>query len=77
MSRDSAEFAATSAVDVLIPESSSVNIEEALASSEAARYEDDSALITSVQQRSLLFFGTTSHNDNMVQCLTHLQVERR
>ncbi|MCJ1433996.1 hypothetical protein MMC27_003361 [Xylographa pallens] len=56
MSRDSAEFAETSVVDVLIPEASSVDIEEALASSVAARYEDDSALITSVPQRSLLFF---------------------
>ncbi|MCJ1385036.1 hypothetical protein MMC17_008154 [Xylographa soralifera] len=56
MSRNSTEFAETSVVDVLIPEASSVDIEEALASSEAARYEDDSALITSVLQRSLLFF---------------------
>ena len=71
MSRDSAEFAETSVVDVLIPEASSVDIEEALASSEVARYEDDSALITSVPQRSLLFFGTSSYICNMMQCLTH------
>ncbi|MCJ1400170.1 hypothetical protein MMC11_003374 [Xylographa trunciseda] len=56
MSRDSAEFAQNSVVDVLIPEASSVDIEEALASSGTARYEDDSALITSLPQRSLLFF---------------------
>ncbi|MCJ1284750.1 hypothetical protein MMC26_004086 [Xylographa opegraphella] len=56
MSRNSSEFAETSVVDVLIPEASSVDIEEALASSETTRDEDDTALITSVPQRSLLFF---------------------
>lgn len=71
MSIGSAEFAENSIVDVLIPEASSVGIEEALAASEAARDEDDSALITSVSQRTLLFFGMMSTLRITEQCLTH------
>ncbi|MCJ1475964.1 hypothetical protein MMC13_004628 [Lambiella insularis] len=59
MSNSNAEFAENSIVDVLIPEASSVDIEEALAASETARDEDDSALITSITQRNLLFFDET------------------
>jgi len=60
MSSSSAEFADSSVLDFLIPHASSVDIEDALGSSETARDVDDSALITSIPQRNLLFFGMIS-----------------
>ncbi|MCJ1245034.1 hypothetical protein MMC30_002235 [Trapelia coarctata] len=56
MSTSSAEFAENSVLDFLIPHASEVDIEDALGSSETARDVDDSALITSIPQRNLLFF---------------------
>ena len=58
MSNSCSEFAKDSVLDFLIPEASEVDIEDALSSSEAAREIDDTALITSIPQRTLLFFGT-------------------
>lgn len=60
MSSSSAEFAENSVLDFLIPHTSEVDIEEALGSSETAQDADDSALITSIPQRNLLFFGMHS-----------------
>lgn len=60
MSNIGAEFAENSVVDFLIPHASEVDIEEALGSSETAQDVDDSALITSIPQRNLLFFGMNS-----------------
>lgn len=60
MSNNSANFADNSILDFLIPHASEVDIEEALGSSETARDVDDSALITSIPQRNLLFFGMIS-----------------
>ena len=58
MASSSSKFAEDSLLDFLIPEASGIDIEDALSSSEAAREVDDTALITSIAQRSLLFFGT-------------------
>ena len=60
MSLSSAEFAENTVLDFLIPHTSEVDIEDALGSSETARDVDDLALITSIPQRNLLFFGMTS-----------------
>lgn len=50
-----ADFVRASLVEILVPESSNSSIEEIL---KAAADKDESALISSVLQRSLLFFGT-------------------
>lgn len=45
-----------SILDILIPEASQLDIEEALSSTDTA---DESALIPTIPQRNLLFFGMT------------------
>ena len=57
MSSDTVRFAEDSLLDILIPEASDLDIEEALASSSPSTEADDSALITSIPQRTVLFFG--------------------
>ena len=57
MSDNGAKFAKNSVVDILIPEASSVDIEDTLGTSEAIRDLDDTTLVTSIAQRTLLFFG--------------------
>ena len=71
MASSSSEFAKDSVLDFLIPEASEVDIEDALRSSEAAREIDDTALITSITQRTLLFFGTQCCFCADIQSLTH------
>lgn len=61
MSSNDNEFAKSSVLDILIPESSNLDIEEALGSTESAREADDLALITTIPQRSLLFFGMSQY----------------
>jgi len=80
MSNSSAEFAENSVLDFLIPHASEVDIEEALGSSETAQDVDESALITSIPQRSLLFFGMNSarplQNCNVLLISRLLQMRR-
>ena len=52
-----AEFARTSVLDILIPEVTDLDIEEALSSVEETSQSDESALISAIPQRSLLYFG--------------------
>ena len=71
MSVSSAEFAKGSTLDIIIPQASNVDIEEALSSSKSAGEPDDGALVTSILQRSLLFFGTKINQVSIFRCLTH------
>jgi hypothetical protein len=59
-----AEFAKNSILEISVPQASDLDIEEIL---QAAEDEDASTLISSIPQRSLLFFGkncfcTALHN---------------
>ena len=56
MTIDTADFVGNSIVDVLVPETSDIDIEEVLGSS-TIEVDERSALITSIPQRSILFFG--------------------
>jgi hypothetical protein len=57
MSSSDIQFAKGSILDILVPEETDLNIEDALRSSGTVLEAEDVALITSVPQRSLLFFG--------------------
>jgi hypothetical protein len=57
MANAKTEFAESSIFDYLIPHASQIDVEEALSSSEITRDVEDSALITSIPQRTLLYFG--------------------
>ncbi len=50
-------FAQNSVLDILIPQKTDLDIEEALASAETVNDNDDDGLITSIPQRNLLYFG--------------------
>ena len=56
-----AEFAKNSVLDILIPETTDLDIEEALSSIDETRESDDTALISSIPQRSLLYFGSSDN----------------
>ena len=52
------EFAEKSVLDILVPEASKLNIEEALnTAAESSEADDESSLLSAIPQRGLLFFG--------------------
>lgn len=59
MSSGMEKFVEDSILDILIPEASQLDIEDALSSTDTA---DESALIPTIPQRNVLFFGTTLVN---------------
>ena len=57
MSNSTAAFAESSTLDVLVPEDSNFNIEEALNSADDTIESREFTLLPSVAQRNVLFFG--------------------
>lgn len=52
------EFLRHAVIDTVIPQASNIDIEAALASALEGGADDLSAVLSSIPQRSLLFFGT-------------------
>ena len=55
--QSSLDFTQASALDILVPDASSLDIEKALSSAEAERIVENSSLVPAVAQRHVLFFG--------------------
>lgn len=71
MSNGDTLFVQGSVLDIFIPEASELDIQEALGASKTSRNIDDSALVTSIPQRNLLFFGMSVIRAHLNLNLTH------
>ena len=60
-SQELERFVDESILDIIIPETSQLDIEEALSSPDDAREADAASLIPLIRQRDVLFFGMTFH----------------
>ena len=58
-SRELEKFVEESVLDIIIPEASQLDIEEALSSPDDAREADAASLIPLIRQRDVLFFGVS------------------
>ena len=61
-SQEMERFVDESVLDIIIPEASQLDIEEALSSPDAANEADAASLIPLIRQRDVLFFGMLLHN---------------
>ena len=65
------DFTKASALDILVPDASNLDIERILSSAEAERVLDHSNLVPAVAQRRVLFFGEPISFGDIAQYLSH------